>query len=274
MLPQFYSLIFSKRIVIFLAFLLMLSCSPEVIPIPSDLIEERIESSSTNDAYIIRIKLPSTYDDNPNRYPVLYQLDGNTTTVSVIESYTELVNQGLINEAIIVTIDYEATNARVRDFTPSSHHDFENSGGADAFLNFLRMELVPSIDQDFLTDGMNVLRGHSLGGLFASYALFQNTEAPTFSGFIIESPSWWWDDNYAIAQEDLYASKYADLNTHAYFAVGAYEPASMKGIFELMKLRLESRNYAGLNARFEILNGLNHLDVRKNAIGLIELLGK
>jgi hypothetical protein len=69
----------------------------------------------------------------------------------------------------------------------------EQNGGAEAFLDFLADTLVPEVDKRFAeadTD-KTILWGHSLGGLFASYALL--TRPGAFPAFICSSPSLWWD---------------------------------------------------------------------------------
>jgi predicted alpha/beta superfamily hydrolase len=63
---------------------------------------------------------------------------------------------------------------RARDFTPTRTSGDPNSGGAPAFLDFLEHELIPFIDRTYRTNTSDRgLLGHSLGGLFALYALEQ-----------------------------------------------------------------------------------------------------
>lgn len=253
---------------------LISGCKEDIEPIPEGLETFDFFSSEVDDAYVIRVHLPSAY--NPNlRYPVLYQLDGHTTTGSVIKSYDRFEVPEQFREIIIVTIDYKGNNERVRDFTPTSHSEFERSGGAEDFMNFLKNELVPHINGLYLTDEAfgNTLRGHSLGGLFASYVMFED-DAHTFKNFIIESPSWWWDDNYSIGQEFQYSQANSDLQANVYFAVGEYEGATMKGSFQIITERLKSRNYDGFASTTEILPSQDHLDVRENPNGLRTIFGR
>lgn len=262
---------------IYIAFLslFILSCEEEIKPIPKGLIEEIFDSQQVGDTYIIRINLPESYIESERVYPVLYQLDGETTTGSVIKSYKNLTVSNYIQEFIIVTIDYKFDNKRVRDYTPTALDGFDESGGAAKFLNFLRLELFPYINDNYRTNQVNTLRGHSLGGLFASYVLFRSNDADAiFSNFIIESPSWWWDDNFSIGQEFEYAQNFDDLFAQTYFSVGEFEPASMKGAFELMRDRLQARSYNSFRSKFEILDHQNHIDVRENEKGLIEIFAK
>ena len=261
--------IFLLNIVVFL----IAGCKEDITPIPEKLITFELTSQLADDTYRIRVHLPDSYTPS-NTYPVLYQLDGSTTTGSVIKNYDNLQQSNETIEIIIVTIDYVSENERRRDFTPTSHPQFNNSGGAANFLQFLSNELIPYIDAEYATDATfgNTLRGHSLGGLFASYVMFENNG--TFQHYIIESPSWWWDDNYSIGQEFEYAQTNDDLPAKAYFAVGGYEGAAMKGSFEVIRDRLQSRNYPSFVSQFEILSKQDHLDVRDNANGLRVIFGR
>jgi predicted alpha/beta superfamily hydrolase len=48
------------------------------------------------------------------------------------------------------------------------------------------------IDRTYRSRPYRVLVGHSLGGLFAVYALM--TRPDVFQGYIAISPALWWDD--------------------------------------------------------------------------------
>ncbi len=263
---------------VFLNVVFFLGCNKqEVQPIPTGLVEFDYTSQETNSIYVLRINLPKTYNKSKASYPILYQLDGNTTTGSVVRDYLNLLENGVINECIIVTIDYKNEDKRVRDFTPTMHSKFDNSGGAEDFLKFLSDELIPFINETYRADTVfgNTLRGHSFGGLFASYAMFKyDSLNPIFSHFIIESPSWWWDDNYIIELEDEYAKSNTELSVEAYFSVGQYEAAPMKISFEVMKKILINRDYRSFKYAFDMLEKQDHLEVRENRNGIIKIFGK
>lgn len=243
---------------------------PPVIP-KNKITTVEFHSKKVNEDYQLYVHLPQNYHSSETKYPVLYQLDGNTTTGSVVREKMRLLDHREIRDCIIVAIDYAGENQRVRDFTPSKSSEFDNSGGASFYYDFLVEELIPYIDNTYRTDEHfgNTLRGHSLGGLFASYALFKyDTVGHAFKNFIIESPSWWWDHNYAFGQEHEYAKNYTELPAKVYFAVGELEGAAMKGPFQAMQKKIEERKYVGLRKKYETLKGQSHLDVRENSEGL------
>lgn len=254
------------------AFVLLAGCMKEDhLPIPKDEVETvSIRSAIVQEDYVLYVYTPPNYNQLDS-LPLLVQLDGNTTTGSVIESTKELRKDGLIRDYLIVCIDYAHSDERVRDFTPTAHETFAGSGGAANYYRFLTEELLPMLQSRYRIDlefGSS-LRGHSLGGLFASYALFQPDSAGMgFDHYIIESPSWWWDNDYIFGLEAAYFELHSALPKHVYCAVGELEGAVMKVTFESMEAQLNKRQYTGLQSTFEMLKKQDHLEVRENDRGL------
>jgi predicted alpha/beta superfamily hydrolase len=149
------------------------------------------------------VYLPNSYDEgSQQRYPVLYLLDGDAhfqSTSGVVQFMSSGINGNCqIPEMIIVAIPN--TN-RTRDLTPThskiglagnEEAFLESSGGGDAFLKFIRDELIPLIDSRFHTLPSRVLVGHSFGGLLAIHALLE--ESDMFHGYIAIDPSLWWNN--------------------------------------------------------------------------------
>ena len=150
------------------------------------------------------VYLPGSYDkDNQKqRYPVLYLLDGDAhfqSASGVVQFMSGGINgNSQIPEMIVVAIP---NTDRTRDLTPThstrgiagnEEAFLRSSGGGDTFLKFIRDELFPQIDSRFHTSTARVLVGHSFGGLLAIHALL---EAPgMFYGYIAIDPSLWWDN--------------------------------------------------------------------------------
>ena len=94
---------------------------------------------------------------------------------------------------------------RTRDFTPThslrrregddDDPCLKNSGGGDAFLRFLKEELIPEIDRTYRTKPYRIIVGHSFGALLALHAL--QSEPDVFQGYIAIDPSVFWDDDSA-----------------------------------------------------------------------------
>ena len=217
--------------------------------------------------YRIDVSLPPKYSTTASvRYPTLYLLDGNLEFAIAAETQ-RLVNMEGGPELIIVGIGYQEDDPavytekyaanRTRDYTPTVLAEDPQGGQAQAFLAFLRDELIPMIDRRYRTDASDRgLGGHSLGGLFTTYALTH--EATLFRRYWLGSPSLWWDRQLAFRWLDTAAAPIA--GSRVYLSVGELEGDIM---VEPMK-----RMAAGLKARFPRLDvvstvhpGYGHLSV-------------
>lgn len=148
----------------------------------------------------VTVHVPPEYGNNSLRFPVLYVLDADVQMAHVVSSAEFLARVGRIPPLIIVGV--ASKDNRVRDYTPTrgalvgagGRVSFPESGGATAFAEVLRKELVPLVDKNYRTQPFRILAGHSLGGLFALYA---STEVQSpFDAVIAASPTLTWDDDY------------------------------------------------------------------------------
>jgi len=148
---------------------------------------------------------PPSYGDTtaaPQRYPVLYLLDGDAHFHSV-SGLLQILGTGVngtyvVPEMIVVAIP---NTDRTRDLTPTHAElgpdgetvpEFRTSGGGSAFLTFLKDELIPRIDSAYRTMPYRVFVGHSFGGITTLNALY--TIPQTFNAYVAIDPSLWWDD--------------------------------------------------------------------------------
>lgn len=95
------------------------------------------------------------------------------------------------------------------------------AGGAPAFLRFVREELVPFVEREHRASSERILVGHSFGGLFATWVAL--TDPAAFGGYIIVSPSLWYDHGHVFGLEARPARTTSDLPMRIYLAVGSRE---------------------------------------------------
>lgn len=216
----------------------------------------------TYEAYI---KLPPGYHDTENAgrtYPVVYLTDGHIR-FEIASAMTESpMAYGNMEHFIIVGMppakDENWTKSRVRDYTPSNvpPEQFENdpnylnSGGASEYLQFLRDEFIPFIEENFrATPARRVYAGHSYGGLFGAFVLL---EAPdTFRSYILGSPSFWYDDELIYKMEEAFAAEHSDLVADIYLSVGEFEEPSAIAYPPEFQGLLERRDYPSLRVKRE-----------------------
>jgi uncharacterized protein len=157
------------------------------------------------------VYLPPSYRDTtatPQRYPVLYLLDGDAHFHSV-SGLVQILGTGVngtyaVPEMIVIAIPN--TN-RMRDLTPTrTTTGFEGkpmtglaaTGGGPDFLRFMQTELIPEVESRYRTMPYRVLVGHSLGGLMAISALY--TMPAVFNAYVAIDPSLWWDNALLLKQ--------------------------------------------------------------------------
>lgn len=148
----------------------------------------------------ISVFLPSDYNNSGQKYPVMYVLDGYFLWTAGITDY--LTFSGNIPPMIVVAI---ASTERDRDFTPTNAKNIEGeyiptSGGAGNFLRFLEEELLPWVDKNYRTENFRLLAGHSMGGLFSTYAFLEKNNL--FQAIFAVSPTLPWDNEYINSMAD------------------------------------------------------------------------
>ena len=161
---------------------------------------------------------PPSYSDTtylPQKYPVLYLLDGDAHFHSVT-GLLQILGTGVngtfvIPEMIVVAVP---NTDRMRDLTPThTDRDYlgkpqrtrDSSGGMPNFFRFLQNELIPRIEATHRTAPFRVFVGHSLGGIAAINALYTIPDA--FNAYVAIDPSLWYDDRLLLKKAKDYFSK-------------------------------------------------------------------
>jgi predicted alpha/beta superfamily hydrolase len=239
-----------------------------------------LPSSHVHQDFQILVALPHGYADTGRAFPVLYLLDANLNFGTVTETVRLLSVFQQLPEMIVAGIGYpvdgifETSRFRTRDLTPTEVEGWDErardlpavpeaagSGGAPAFLRFLREELVPFINASYRADGGDqALFGHSFGGLFALFVLFH--EPGTLNRYIISSPAIWWDEGVIFSHEATCAATNSDLPARVFMSAGSLEGAPDAGSL-MMRLAntLQGRNYAGLELTTHVFEEETHLSV-------------
>ena len=161
---------------------------------------------------------PPSYRDTthlPQKYPVLYLLDGDAHFHSVT-GLIQILGTGVngtfvVPEMIVVAIP---NTDRSRDLTPT-HVDkgldgkpatgLRTTGGMRDFLAFVKSELIPHIESSYRAAPYRVFVGHSLGGITTIDALYTMPE--TFNAYVAIDPSLWWDSRVLLNRARAFFSK-------------------------------------------------------------------
>ncbi|HJR57206.1 MAG TPA: alpha/beta hydrolase-fold protein [Rhizomicrobium sp.] len=227
--------------------------------------------------YQVFVGLPASYGKEPNRrYPVLYVTDAGYAFPVIREIGRRLnFERAVIQEFILVGLSYangeDPMQSRRRDYTPTSNGPRDAPPGTVfgqslAYQAYLRDRVMPFITQHYRTNPQRALfLGHSYGSLLGAQILFTNPSM--FSGYILGSPSLWYDKRHIFGVEAKYAAQHRDLPAKVYMYVGQYESprynreAEMVGDNRELEARLKKRKYPSLALKSDVLNDEDHVSV-------------
>lgn len=243
-----------------------------------------MNSSVSHRDYQISVALPDGYSAQNAPYPVLFAADANSQFGTLVETARLASFAREIQDVIVVGIGYPragqgiraAAADRVLDLTPTADQSWVDetarqaqamglpspraSGGAATFLRFLRDELIPSIELTFnVSHEDRGWYGHSLGGLFGTYALLESDGL--FTRFILGSPSLWWDHRALFALEESLAGARDSLPAKVFFSVGMREEEPKYPMVTDLRAfvkRLQDRKYRRLEMQVQYFEGENH----------------
>ena len=236
----------------------------------------------------LHIKLPWTYGEGEAEYPVFFTLDANRSfpVYATTSSIFETPGSAGAREVVVVGVAYpecedrlegliEWVVSRQRDFTPERNPESERrweerlrpfaggekvevrTGGAAAFLQFLRHEAIPFVEANYRVSTTDrSLGGYSLGGLFTLYALFQ--EPATFTRYLAGDPTM---ARVLFEEEGRYTATHQELEAELYVVTAG----ARQSVAQFLE-RLGSRSYPGLHVRHEVLEGEGHTSAGPAAI--------
>lgn len=232
--------------------------------------------------YQVFVALPPSYGKEPQRkYPVLYVTDADYAFPIIRQVNRRLNLDGpRIEEFILVGLSYakgeDGAVSRRRDYTPTPNGPSTAPAGTihgqgQAYQTYLRDQVKPFIAARYRTDPARALfLGHSYGSLLGAQILF--TEPGLFSGYILGSPSLWYDKRHTLGLEASYAAKNRDLPAKVFLYVGEYEAqrkgdrrynqtVDMVADNRTLEETLRGRKYPGLSVKSVVLNDEDHLTV-------------
>lgn len=254
--------------------------------------------------HAVTVALPASYHAQPDRtYPVLWVLDDPLMTRMAIASVDLLVGGNLMPEVIVIGVGSPAEEGlagvgkRIMEFSPPGK-GFAAPGlaaekmaevvplpdyphRAEAFLALLVDELRPRLAERYRFSGEHILHGHSLGGMFAGYALFARPGA--FQKMIIGSPAMANVDDAVFKAEEAYAGAHREIEVELYVGAGGGEPdewflaiGNIASSTARFVERLQMRGYVGLSIESEFYTGANHYTVAPRVMvdGLVHLFRK
>jgi len=214
--------------------------------------------------YDLIVSLPNNYGAHPNvKYPTLYYLDGHWDATVLTSIYELMRLDNLVPDLILVGLSYpdapsDWPRRRMTDYTPTKDSALSGSGGGDKFLKFLSQQVIPMIEEDYKSDPkQRAIAGHSLGGLFALYTMFE--QPMLFKRVMALSPSALTGPDYLLNAEKRFYSKGNTLETRLFFSYGVAEPQVYVNPILEFEDQFSTRDYVGLTYKFKALSTVKHV---------------
>jgi len=219
----------------------------------------KIRSEVLNEERTLLINLPDDYDVSQRRYPVLFLLDGDAHFHHVTGIVHFFTTRNMIPPLIVIALP---NIDRTRDFSPTTIDQRPTSGGADKFLEFFQEELIPYVDSHYRTHPYRIIVGHSLGGVFAIYALL--THQDVFNAYIAISPSLGYDNDLILKKAPAILEKSPELKKFLFMTVGN-EPRYIPRLEAFSKI-LEEKAPKCLEWKYTYMEKEDHVSVTHRSI--------
>ncbi len=253
------------KLILLVGIVVMISCgnngeaSPEIIMKAPQLVLDTMQIDSLERSRIVRILLPSNYENTKERYPVLYMMDGQNlfqdmTSYAgewhVDETLDVLVNDGL-PQAIVVGVDNGGEH-RLQEYN-AYDHDRYGKGEGKVFVQWMIETLKPRIDSMYRTSVVPAdtwIIGSSFGGIIAFYATAVYPNVFTKAGLL--SPSFWASEEYYELAENI------SSDVRIYMSAGEKEGEQMVNSLDEMAQKLISNGFPADHLYHEIIPGGEH----------------
>ncbi|MEH6534856.1 MAG: alpha/beta hydrolase-fold protein [Psychroserpens sp.] len=165
--------------------ILFILCGLFIKTATAQVIYEKIESSKIGESREIKIQLPRNYDPEGDvLYPLVVVLDGDYLFEPTIGNTDYHSYWGDMPKSIVVGVNQVKT--RDSDLSYSDETNFPSDEGGSQFFEFIGMELIPYINENYLTSNFRIVVGHDQSANFINYWLFK--DKPLFRGYIAFSP--------------------------------------------------------------------------------------
>jgi predicted alpha/beta superfamily hydrolase len=234
------------------------SCKEDAFS-PNQTEEMSIQSLANGAIYRIKIALPDNYNSSRESYGSVYVLDGEENFDLVAKTCKEISTDHSTPNVLVVSIGYGKD--RSVDYTPTKVG--ADTGGGAEFLNFIRTQIIPQVEQHYRADTTRASRtilGHSYGGLFGACVFAVDNSL--FGNYILLSPSIWFDNEVSLELEVQNRSTNKKNHQLVFLGIGEMENAGrMQAPFQTFYEILRD-TYPDINVTMNREKYLDHMGSR------------
>lgn len=220
------------------------------LPTHSQALYETFESGKLEGSRQLKIQVPRNYDpEEKTEYPLILILDGDYLFEPVAGNVDYQSYWEDIPDCIVVGISQAAT--RTDDFFYDDQTFFPAHEGAD-FFEFVTMELMPYLEDNYNISDFKIAVGHDLSANFLNYYLFKSP--PLFRAYVLMSP------DFAPEMESRLLQRIPGLEeeTFYYLSTADNDIDALKETIESFHKRLDTISNEKLYYQFDLFEDANH----------------
>lgn len=217
-----------------------------------------INSAKLKQTRELKIQLPRNYKENTHKaYPVIIVLDGDYLFEPMAGNVDYYSYWDEIPEAIVVGVNQLET--REDDSFYDDERYLPSDTGAD-FFEFLGIELLQHIDNNYRTSKFTVLAGHDITANFINYYLFK--EEPLFTAYISLNP------DLAPEMDHRLYDKLSTTESKKWFylATASEDTPELKDGCEKLNAQLQLIDNENLHYTYQIFDDATHYSLVGPAI--------
>lgn len=225
----------------------------------AQVIYEEFESYKLGETREIKIQLPRGYDGNADKsYPLFIVLDGDYMFEAVAGNVDYYSYWEDMPDAIVVGINQ--LDKRYDDCMYSEQNSLPIETGT-SFFEFISMELLPHLINEYRTEDFRVAVGHGETANFINYYLLK--EKPLFQAYIAISPDLAGDMTDYLSER---LSKIKEQKIFYYLATTNNDPKTIRNSTEALNTRIASIDNKSILYSFDKFDGPTHYSVPAHAI--------
>lgn len=198
------------------------------------------------------VSMPSVYD-SLKAYPVLYVLFPQFSFYRAKSAARYLEGENRIPGMILIGICDKDGGAEV---FPFERRGIRTPKG-DMFLNSIKNEVIPFVENKYLTDTLRILAGFSNSGMFANYLMVK--EPDLFHSYILSSPMIGWGDNFVLRQTTEFFNSINSFNKTIYVIYGENDFDHVLNPMPAYEKLFSDKAPEGLKWKIDVLEDEGHI---------------
>ncbi len=208
-----------------------------------------LESKILKRPVTILVWTPPGYAQSSRSYPVLYDL--NTFFCFTYDCGTVEMLARTLDIPSMIVVGVPQLNM---GYIPTPYEERGDTlAGADLSIAFLKEEVIPLVERTYRTNALRLLSGHSVGGLFTMYTMFNYPDL--FAGYLAGSPWFQNNDQYWLKNIERMAKERNLEDKYLFMTLGKGEQKITLDTFAGLEAWMKAQPLPGLKWKGSVVEG-------------------